>query len=79
MAVYGYITRAAVFRAVMKNISEVIMVSPEILTLPRNDIFTYIGILEEPGDVEWYYNRYFDLEKRRRDQIKKDAVRQSGM
>jgi len=50
------------------------MVDAEILKLPRNDIYCYIGILEEPGDVEWYYNRFFDEEKRRRDLIKKNAV-----
>ena len=58
----------------LKNVSEEIMVSEDILKLPRNDIFCYIGILEEPGDVEWYYNRYFDAEKRRRDLVKKNAV-----
>lgn len=55
------------------------MIDVEILKLPRNDIFCYIGILEEPGDVEWYYNRYFDEEKRRRDLIKKNAVSSQKM
>lgn len=50
------------------------MIDAEILKLPRNDIFCYIGILEEPGDVEWYYNRFLDEEKRHRDKIRKDAV-----
>lgn len=62
------------FRHVIKNKSEEIMISADILKLPRNDIFCYIGILEEPGDVEWYYNRFFDEEKRYRDLIKKNAV-----
>lgn len=53
------------------------MIDAAILKLPRNDIFCYIGILEEPGDVEWYYNRFFDEEKRRRDLIKRNAVRKS--
>ncbi|XP_052262941.1 uncharacterized protein LOC127866462 [Dreissena polymorpha] len=65
----------SIFRQVLKNVSEEIMVSEDILKLPRNDIFCYIGILEEPGDVEWYYNRYFDAEKRRRDLVKKNADR----
>lgn len=51
------------------------MISVDILKLRRNDIFCYIGILEEPGDVEWYYNRFFDEEKRRRDKLRKDAVK----
>ena len=50
------------------------MINAEILKLNRNDIFGYICILEEPGDVEWYYNRFFDEEKYRRDMIKKNAV-----
>lgn len=64
-----------IYRQILKNKSEAIMIDPEILKLPRNGIFCYIGILEEPGDVEWYYNRFFDEEKRRRDKIRKDAVR----
>jgi hypothetical protein len=59
---------------VLKNKSVEIMIDAEILKLSRNDIFCYIGVLEEPGDVEWYYNRYLDEEKRRRDKIRKDAV-----
>lgn len=50
------------------------MIDADILKQKRNDIFCYIGILEEPGDVEWYYNRFFDEEKRRRDLIRKNAV-----
>ncbi|XP_053382148.1 uncharacterized protein LOC123562231 [Mercenaria mercenaria] len=65
----------AIFRHVLKNKSVEIMIDAEILKLPRNDIFCYIGVLEEPGDVEWYYNRYLDEEKRRRDKIRKDADR----
>ena len=50
------------------------MINPEILKMSRNNIFGYICILEEPGDVEWYYNRFLLEEKRRRDWIRKNAV-----
>ncbi|KAL4239723.1 hypothetical protein ACF0H5_000526 [Mactra antiquata] len=65
----------SIFRTILKNKSEEIMVDAEILKQKRNDIFCYIGVLEEPGDVEWYYNRFFDEEKRRRDLIRKNADR----
>ena len=61
-------------RHVIKNKSEEIMINPEILKMSRNNIFGYICILEEPGDVEWYYNRFLLEEKRRRDWIRKNAV-----
>ena len=50
------------------------MISADILKMNRNDIFGYIAVLEEPGDVEWYFNRFFDQEKHRRDMIRKNAV-----
>ena len=50
------------------------MINPDILKMTRNDIFGYISVTEEPGDVEWYFNRFFDQEKHRRDMIKKNAV-----
>ena len=50
------------------------MINPDILKMTRNDIFGYISVTEEPGDVDWYFNRFFDQEKHRRDMIRKNAV-----
>ncbi|KAK3592413.1 hypothetical protein CHS0354_004037 [Potamilus streckersoni] len=64
----------SIFRYVIKNKSEEIMVNKDILKLRKDQIFCYLAISEEPDDIEWYLNRLFEEEKKRRELERKNAV-----